>query len=602
MISRVAHRGPDDIQMYEDDRIAIAFCRLSIVDIHGGRQPFWSEDKSILVVVNGEIYNHTLLRSELEKKHSFATKSDCEVVVHLFEEYGVAAFSRLQGMFATVIWDRHNQKLYLERDRLGIKPLYYSLTEAVVVFASELKSLITHPNCPNNMRWADLDWKPLPGQQRTPSYVDGVEYVPPGSWLSVDSKNNVAKGKYWDFLDYQATDNALASVGVDGISDQYRDLLLDCVGSHLMSDVPIGLFLSGGIDSSAVLSAANALSSKKIHCFSMVQDTTRQTGDVAVAKALTDRMDMPFYPVAFEHDSFLEQIDFDLDRFENYVWLWDTPRFDLELVFKTELHRYAKGTVHDLKVILLGSGADEFTGGYSGRIDRTWADWSGFIENWAKPAMRDGYLNVRGVPSLYSGLLSVPYAETLLPASAWSAYQLDMQIRVNTLAWHNLWLEDRASAGVSIEGRVPFLDHTLIEFLASIPIEYQQDLFWDKAIVRRALHAWDPQYPANHQKVSFIYTDKPGPVYLLWQEVVKRVYPGFRERYLLDDTPVFWPPALEKLYRLSTEQPAEKAERLADLLMSCIAISIFDRFLRKREPPENWNDFMHEPTRLQLVS
>ncbi|MBI5478046.1 MAG: asparagine synthetase B, partial [Deltaproteobacteria bacterium] len=178
MGQRIAHRGPDDEQLHDDGYLSLLFRRLSIVDVAGGAQPIWNEARTLCVVVNGEIYNHLALRATLRERHAFQSRSDAEIVVHLFEELGVGAFDRLEGMFALAIWDVTRRRLVLARDRFGIKPLYYHHADGQLLFGSELKALLVHPDCPRKVDWAGLWWFDFVefSFPEVPTFVTGVHY------------------------------------------------------------------------------------------------------------------------------------------------------------------------------------------------------------------------------------------------------------------------------------------------------------------------------------------------------------------------------------------------------------------------------------------
>jgi len=181
MGSAIARRGPDEQTFYDDEMLSFVFRRLSIIDVDGGQQPIWNEDRSIFVAVNGEIYNHRELREPLKANHTFRTESDSEVVLHLYEEYGEACFERLNGMFAIVLWDTKRKKLLLARDPLGVKPLYYTLVDEGLIFASELKALLVHPDCPRELAWNDLDIIGVQQKARSPPISTTCTSSAPGA-------------------------------------------------------------------------------------------------------------------------------------------------------------------------------------------------------------------------------------------------------------------------------------------------------------------------------------------------------------------------------------------------------------------------------------
>ncbi|MBM4356205.1 MAG: asparagine synthase (glutamine-hydrolyzing), partial [Deltaproteobacteria bacterium] len=246
----LVHRGPEDEGFHESRRAFLAHRRLRIIDLEGGRQPQYNEDGSVAVVLNGEIYNFQELKDGLlERGHQFRTVSDTEVLVHLWEEMQTALPDRLNGMFAMAIWDERRRQLFLARDRLGKKPLYYTLTPEGFVFGSELKAVIAHPAvkrrlCPAAVsRYLLFDTVPAPL-----SILDGVFKLEPGTWLLYQD-GNYRIGRYWD-ISFPSRDQRPPRF--TEAREQFVSLLTDAVRRRLISDVPLGVFLSGGIDSSAV--------------------------------------------------------------------------------------------------------------------------------------------------------------------------------------------------------------------------------------------------------------------------------------------------------------------------------------------------------------
>src|SRR5512147_997606 len=248
MAASIAHRGPDDSGFHSAEGIGLGVRRLSIIDVAGGHQPISNEDGTVTVAFNGEIYNHRELRTRLEGQgHRFRSKSDTEVLVHLYEEYGDALVHLLQGMFAFALWDAKRARLLLARDRLGIKPLYYAETKDGLVLASEAKALFEHPDVRPEINLEALD------AYLSLRYVPGpvtlfrvVKKLPP-CHLLIHEHGRIEIRRYWDLVlgDYQA-------VSLEEAAEEFRSLLADTVRAHLISDVPLGVLLSGGLDSSTV--------------------------------------------------------------------------------------------------------------------------------------------------------------------------------------------------------------------------------------------------------------------------------------------------------------------------------------------------------------
>jgi asparagine synthase (glutamine-hydrolysing) len=255
MNDRLFHRGPDDAGYLIERRVGLAMRRLAIIDLNTGQQPVHNEDKTLSVVFNGEIYNYRELRAELQAKgHRFATTSDTEVLVHLYEEHGERCVDRLRGMFAFAIWDRQRQALFLARDRLGIKPLYYAESPQGFVFASELKAIAVHPRVERRVSPASLvaylQYGYVPEPQ---SILEGIRRLPPGHTLTVKDGHVGAPRRYWESASLFRSAMGRSSETEAGAAEALWAHLESAVRSHLVSDVPVGAFLSGGVDSSAVV-------------------------------------------------------------------------------------------------------------------------------------------------------------------------------------------------------------------------------------------------------------------------------------------------------------------------------------------------------------
>lgn len=568
MGQQLARRGPDDEQFYDDGILSFVFRRLSIVDLDTGQQPIWNEDQTIFVAVNGEIYNHLELRSQLREPHNFRTQSDAEIVLHLYEERGIDAIHQLNGMFAIVLWDSHQQKLILARDRLGIKPLYYCFKDDVLLFGSELKSLLMHPDCPRDVDLQQLEQTNVQQQAVVPSYIKHVYHLPAGHYLQFARGEPVHPVAYWSIHEHFGADNS--DITADDFTRQYHTLLQDSVHKRLMSDVPVGIFLSGGIDSSLICALA-AKQRVKLHCFTVVDRSTCQAGDAQQAQLVANKLGFPFHPVHYDADALLDQIGFNLNYFEYLISVMDSPRFDPEWFYKHELYRYARTRIPELKVILLGQGADEFAGGYSARLDRPHNSWQHYLNDEVKPELIQ---------------LQNEDRRTILPAdyNKLSPYQQKM-LRLSWQLQHfNLWHEDRVSSSQSIEARVPFLDHRLVELLASVPPRLHAELFWDKHIVRSALEHTLPEYPRNKKKVGFMFTDDLRPVIRLAQSILHRIYPEFCERYLHVPDAIYNHIQLEQLYNSVSSNDISSSATAVWQLLNCISISVFREQCRNPQP------------------
>lgn len=587
----LAPRGPDDEQFYDDSVLSLVFRRLSIVDIGGGQQPIWNADQSKFVVVNGELYNHKEIRQALAHNYTFSTESDSEALLHLFEDLEQGALERINGMFAAALWDIKAKRLFLARDRLGIKPLYYCRIQSGLLFGSELKALLAHPDCPRQIRWSDLGVIGPQQFSRVPSYVEGIEHLPGGHYLFFSERQGAQIKPYWSL-----NDNLLNQKANDSVARDYQELFQDSVEKRLMSDVPVGIFLSGGVDS-ALIAAEAAKHTSNLHCFTVVERATYLAGDVEQANKMAAKFDVPHHPVLFDLDTFLDDISFDLKRFEHLVFMMDSPRFDAEWLFKQELHRYARNAVPELKVILLGQGADEFAGGYSNRLGTNYQNWNGYINTEISPELRQNALQENQFPNHLSDLANIDRLD-ILPATV-SPYHRQMNRLLYQLQHFNLWHEDRSSSSQSIESRVPFLDHRLVELLASIPADQHAKLFWDKQIVREMIPGLLPGYPTDKRKVAFFVTDDTHSIDEFALNLAIRTYPQFREKYSSSSSSVFSFDSLDKVYaNLSNRTGPHIVDHWR--LLECMSISIFDEICQNIHNFD-FCDLSDQPSSLRIV-
>ncbi|MGZ3426727.1 MAG: asparagine synthase (glutamine-hydrolyzing), partial [Polyangia bacterium] len=346
MDGSIFHRGPDDNGQYLDDRCAMGMRRLSIIDLGGGKQPIPSCDRRYWIVFNGEIYNYRTLRDGLlARGHKFATTSDTEVIVHLYEERGAAAVDALSGMFGFAVWDRERHELVIARDRLGIKPIYYAPTPRGLVFGSELKSLLCHPDVRRAVSPEALShylsFGTSPPDQ---SILDGVRKLPPGHILRYRA-GELSVTRYWDLRgDERQVDEREAAAEV-------RSLLRSAVESHLVADVPVGAFLSGGVDSASVVGTMAELGARPKTFSIGFEEADFNELDYArvIAKKFgTDHHELVVRPDAWELT-------------EKLVWYLDEPFADVSAI---PTFLVSKLAAEHVKVVLSGDGGDEVFAGY----------------------------------------------------------------------------------------------------------------------------------------------------------------------------------------------------------------------------------------------
>ena len=584
----LSRRGPDEQTTYDDGYLSFVFRRLSIVDVENGSQPIWNEDDSMFISVNGEIYNHQLIRDQLQPKHQFSTQSDSEAVLHLFEEDGTECFSQLNGMFAVMLYDTKTQCITLARDRLGIKPLYWAKTEDGFIFASELKALLLHPDCPREVNWRELDLRVTQQKRQVSTYLKDVHHLDAGSILSISNSGELSPQVYWTLDEHFRHEDD--TFDAEQASDEYERLITDSTIKRLMSDVPVGLFLSGGIDSS-LLAAIAAKSKKDLHCFTVVENTTVASGDAPQAVKVAEELGVPLYAAHFDYSEIAQ--NFTLRDLERMIVMIESPRFNPEWFFKSELHRFAKQQVPDLKVVLLGQGADEFAGGYSNRAGSNYEDWNDYLSREVAEDIRLHFGYEKGIADDLSELINLKHFDHDLDSRAMD-YHEKMLLHVYQMQHFNLWHEDRSSSFNGVEARVPFLDHRLIEFLAGIPDSNLGHMFWDKAVVRQALVNNMDTYPQDREKVGFISTEHHSTIDKMVLMMATNIYSAFRVLYLeMEDQPLFLENKLDELYEVAQGGNNESI-LYAWKLMTMMSLAVFEKFCRN---PQVYLNFVNEVDR-----
>lgn len=536
----MAHRGPDDQGVHTQGPIGIGMRRLAIVDLATGNQPISNEDGSIWIVFNGEIYNHSELRGRLiAKGHTYRSHSDTETIVHLYEEYGPDCVQHLRGMFAFAIWDSRNRKLFIARDRLGIKPLYYLLSKDRIVFGSEIKVVLQHPATRAEFRTESLPeflaFGYLSGEQ---TFYKDIDKLMPGHWMEVSEHGDVRIQKYWD-LDFSSEHKHLTEAQyVAG----YRELLEGAVESHLMSDVPLGVFLSGGVDSSAVAALMAKIRRDPIETFS-VGYAEQSYSELPYARIVADHIH------SLHHEVKISKQDF-FDALPMLIWHEDEP-----IVWPSSIALYfvARLARERVTVVLTGEGSDETLAGYSRyaftvknvAFDRMYraltpsAIRRGIRENIAESKLihaalrrklshtflgRDGeswssfyfdnFFSAFG-PSDQDDLLTSETKATLAGASAyknvldyWEHSSGDLLQRllytdIKTYLVELLMKQDNMSMAASIESRVPFLDHVLVEYATRIPRSVQIKGLSGKNILKKGMEDLLPQSILYRPKLGF---------------------------------------------------------------------------------------------------
>ncbi|MGH9749792.1 MAG: asparagine synthase (glutamine-hydrolyzing), partial [Candidatus Polarisedimenticolia bacterium] len=530
MCAVLTHRGPDDEGMFLGPGVGLGMRRLSIIDLETGRQPMGNEDGTVRVVCNGEVYNFRELRRDLEARgHRFATASDTESVVHAYEEFGLDTPAKLRGMFGMAIWDARRRRLLLARDRLGIKPLYYAESGGRLAFASELKAILQVAGIERVLDWDAVDH--LLASLTTPAdrgIVRGVRKLPPGHLLVAEPGSGVRVAPYWRVRfepDRKSREEDLAA--------RLRDLLEESVRLHLASDVPLGAFLSGGLDSSAVVAAMTRVSAAPIKTFS-----------IGFAEAGFDELPHARRVArAFgtEHHELVVRPDLE-ELATGIAWHLDEPFGDSSAIPAYLVSRLAAGHV---KVVLTGDGGDELFGGYDKylvegrerRLERLAAPLRPLLGAAAR-LLREGargrnllhhfslageerFLDAQTLfrrpdrlallhPDVRAGLTHAAPPAAGLPAAgrpdgAGTEWLSRLQHRdlETYLPLDVLTKVDRMSMAHGLEARVPLLDHHLVEFAATVPPEMLVRGGITKHLFRRALQGVLPRETLERGKQGF---------------------------------------------------------------------------------------------------
>lgn len=510
------HRGPDDKGYYvdkSDKSLGLAMQRLSIIDLSGGQQPISNEDKSVWIVFNGEIYNYIELRQDLIKKgHHFKTNSDTEVIVHLYEEKGTELLDDLNGIFTFAVWDKNKKQLFIARDRLGVKPLFYFKTADCFAFSSELKSLLKiAPFTKKINENAFLLYLLLMYVPDPLSIVEGISKLEAGYYLLVDQNGNVAQNKYWDvepkkkFIHFNEKE----------AKDYLLFLLKDALKIQLRSDVPLGIFLSGGLDSSSLVAIASEIQTKPIITLSVGYEN-----HLVDERLFAQQIAKQYQTNHFE--LFIRPKDLK-ENFNELIWLMDEPFSDSAAIANFLLAKLARK--NGIKVILSGAGGDEIFGGY----ERYLFDWKHVFKNLARFFSVFGRLRNnneqldyicsigcgRGLGiflsrnkfnelNFYKNFQKVmkPFSQQI---NLWSTPLqkksfLDLK---NYLIGDILMLFDKMTMGASVEGRVPLLDHRLVEFMFSLPDHFKIKNKEKKYLLKQTMRDKLPEEILNRPKMGF---------------------------------------------------------------------------------------------------
>jgi asparagine synthase (glutamine-hydrolysing) len=510
------HRGPDDSGIYLDANVGFGFNRLSIIDLSGGHQPMSNEDGSATIIFNGEIYNFQEIQRDLSSRgHRFRTHSDTEVILRAWEEYGENCVTHLRGMFAFAIWDSRRKLLFAARDRIGIKPFYYYFDGEQFVFASEIKSLLEAPGIAREIDTAALADYLYHGYVPAPhTLLRGIWKLPPAHSIVVQPPNHRIKS-YWEMpLDGPSPVNERDAL------EEFGNLIQETLRLHLISDVPLGAFLSGGIDSSSVVALMRRVGVQDIETFSIGYDSTES--ELGYAKLVADRYHTDHYELRLTPSGFR-------DILPKIVWHMDEPVADAPSIPLYYLSQFARQRV---TVALSGEGSDEIFSGYNiynimlafekaNRIP--FARAAGALAE--RRARKYGSMLGQPLESRYGGvsrifplhavsrLLSLRTSAADPHGSLAAAYarcrRLPALLRMSYIDL-TTWLPDdllvkadRMSMANSLELRVPFLDHKVVEFASRLPLDLRIRGKVNKYLLKRFMTPYLPPEIVHREKKGF---------------------------------------------------------------------------------------------------
>ncbi len=575
MAGRIFHRGPDDEGYYCAPPVGFGFRRLAIVDLAGGHQPMSNEDGTVWIIFNGEIYNHALYRQELEARgHRYTNRSDTETVIHLYEEYGDDCVKFLRGMFSFAIWDSKKQRLFCARDRLGIKPFYYTIQNGRFVFASEMKALFELPGVRAEMNRAALpEFFALGYISSEDTMYAGVHKLLPGHRLSIQLGGENPQPRIERYWDLDITPDESIPTEEEYVK-RFDEMFTESVRLRLMSDVPLGVFLSGGLDSSAIAATMTQLVKGRIQTFS-VGYTENQFSELPYAKKVAAHIGAEYNQVLMGPDDFFGALP-------QLIWHEDEPLVWPSSVALNFVSRLARQKVI---VVLTGEGGDEIFAGYlkyratlwnlrygpayrklvpgalrgvvarsleSGMLPesvsrklrhtflyRPEAFENMYFDNWYSvfPQAMQGQLFTRELAGDLRGTSAYATSMAYFPPNGGPDTMLSrlLYLDIKTYLVELLMKQDQMSMAASIESRVPFLDHKLVEFAARIPARHKVRYLSGKYLLRKAMAGRLPEEVLNRTKMGFPTPVKPWLRHQLFERIEKVLTDGrLEERGLLN--------------------------------------------------------------------
>ncbi len=529
MLSAIRHRGPDDEGSYNEEKLFLGMRRLSIIDLNGGHQPMSNEDDSIWIVFNGEIYNYKDLRAMLSAKgHVFRTQSDTETIIHAYEEWGIDGFARLNGMYGFALWDRRRKELILARDPFGVKPLYYIDQQDSIIFGSEIKAILADPNVRRNVDVAALD------QFLTFSFVpssrtlfEGIKKVPPGYALCITPKGSKTVRFYQPkIITPKMSDTEWLEALQDGVEK--------AIVRQMVADVPVGVMLSGGIDSATVAMLATKHSGQPIHSFTVGFSGDFKKNELALGRRSAELIGTTHHEVIISANDFMEFLP-------KAIWYLDEP-----IASPASLPTYwvSKLAREYVKVVLTGQGADEPFAGYSRHLGAYYGRWF----RMAPGLLRDSIISplINRLPRIERYKRAVRTLDIADPVTRltqiYHIFESELKQRLYgpeflaevdtnfepiirewwkdvehldelnqmtyvdarfSLADNLLLYGDKMAMAASLEARVPFLDLDLMSLVEGMPAKYKIRGLTQKYLLKKAAAKWLPPEIIYRKKIGF---------------------------------------------------------------------------------------------------
>jgi asparagine synthase (glutamine-hydrolysing) len=531
MTGTMKHRGPDDQGIFVDGNVGLGHRRLSIIDISSGHQPLFNEDGTVVVVYNGEIYNYQEIKNELEVcGHVFKTNCDTEVIVHAYEQWGANCPNKFRGMFAFAIFDKNTGDVFLCRDRIGIKPLYFTVNDGRLLFASEIKAILPALNGRPDVNLPRLDFYIslgyVPGEETL--FAD-IQKLLPGHTLTWKN-GHIRTARYWDLANIQPL-----NISLEEAQSQFEDMLLDTVRMRLMSDVPLGAFLSGGLDSSAIVSCMSRLSATPVKTFTVGYLDEPDSSEFEYARMVAKHCKTEHYEFNLTADDFFDSLDLLLEHTEE-------PIVESAAV---ALFRVSKLAREHATVLLSGEGGDEILAGYplhhltrfinrfhsvlnltptacrkmlnpilSRGGEKTLKYW-----DWINKPVRQRYQSISNdvTDSIKNNMYNSSFMDHV--GNRVQEYYIDLFDRMSdghtdlarmTYADINTWLPDdlllkadKMTMAASVELRVPLLDYKLMEFCVSLPDQYRLNGREGKYLLKKTMEKWLPREIIYRKKRGF---------------------------------------------------------------------------------------------------